>query len=92
MNSVAVFNALIIIGIVTAGIIIALADDLITCIISASVLGILMALEFFLLGAPEVAFVEAAVSAVLIPTLLLTVLKRVKDKPRQEQDEQKEVK
>lgn len=89
MNSMAILNALIMIGIIIAGLITVIVDDLLPCIISASVLGTFIAIEFLLLRAPDVAIAEGAVGAVLTPVIFIIALKKVQDKSRQQQDEQK---
>jgi uncharacterized MnhB-related membrane protein len=85
----AVLNALIMIGIIIAGFITVVVDDLLPCIIAASVLGTFIAIEFLLLRAPDVAIAEGAVGAVLTPVIFIIALKKVQDKSRQKQDEQK---
>lgn len=89
MNSMTVLNTLIIISIVAAGFIIAIVDDILTSIIVSSILGILIALEFMMLKAPEAALVEGIVTAILTPALFVMTLKKVKDKSCLEQDEKK---
>lgn len=89
MNSMTILNTLIIISIIAAGFIIAIVDDILTSIIVSSILGVLIALEFMLLKAPEAALVEGVVAAVLIPALFIMTLKKVKDKSSLEQDEKK---
>lgn len=89
MSSIAVLNVLILTGIVAAALIAAISDELFTSIIAMSILGLFMAMEFLLLKAPQVAFAEGVVSAILLPGLFFVVMRKVKDKTCQLQDDQK---
>jgi Predicted subunit of the Multisubunit Na+/H+ antiporter len=89
MSSMAILNALIMIGIIIAGFITVIVDDLLPCIIAASVVGTFIAIEFLLLKAPDVAIAEGAVGAVLTPVIFIVALRKVNNKSHQEQDGQK---
>jgi uncharacterized MnhB-related membrane protein len=85
----AILNTLIMIGIIVAGFITVVVDDLLPCIISASIVGTFLAIEFLLLKAPDVAIAEGAVGAVLTPIIFIIALKKVQDKPQGSQDQRK---
>lgn len=77
MNSLTILNIIIIIGIVIAGLLVVIIDDLLPCIIATSVVGTFMALEFLLLRAPDVAIAEGAVGAVLTPIIFIIALTKI---------------
>ena len=60
-----VLNTLVVISIVVSAIIAVQADKLIHSVIALDAVGALVALEFILLQAPDVAIAEASVGAVL---------------------------
>lgn len=74
-----VLNTLVVIGIVVAAIIAVQADKLIHSIIALDAVGALVALEFILLQAPDVAIAEAAVGVVLSTVLYVITLRKVKE-------------
>jgi uncharacterized MnhB-related membrane protein len=84
-----ILNTLIMVGIIVAGFITVIVDDLLPCIISASVLGTFIALEFLLLKAPDVAIAEGAVGAVLTPIIFIITLKKVQAKSQSSPEKQK---
>ncbi|WP_163193179.1 Na(+)/H(+) antiporter subunit B [Clostridium thermarum] len=82
MSSMDILNTLIMIGIIVAGLITVIVDDLLPCIIASSVLGTFIAIEFLLLRAPDVAIAEGAVGAVLSPIIFIITLKKVQGKAK----------
>lgn len=79
MNSIFILNTLIIIGIICSAVLTVYFDKLLSSIISLSVVGSLIALEFVILHAPDVAIAEAAVGAVLSPVIFIVTLKKIKE-------------
>jgi energy-converting hydrogenase B subunit D len=80
MNNLILFlNSFIIIGIVVSAVLTVYLDDLLSSIIALGVTGALVALEFMILHAPDVAIAEAAVGAVLSPVIFIVALKKVKE-------------
>jgi energy-converting hydrogenase B subunit D len=80
MINISVLNAVIMLGIIAAGFLTVVIDDILPCIICLSVVGALIALEFLLLRAPDVAIAEAAVGAVLTPIIFIITLRKVRGK------------
>jgi uncharacterized MnhB-related membrane protein len=80
MSSISLLNTLVMIGIIVAAFFVVVIDDILPCIIAASVVGTLVALEFLLLRAPDVAIAEGAVGAVLTPVIFIITLIKLKDK------------
>lgn len=72
-----VLNTLTVIGIVAAAVIAVQADKLINAIIALNAVGALVALEFVLLQAPDVAIAEAAVGVVLSTILYVVALRKI---------------
>lgn len=72
-----VLNTLTVIGIVAAAVIAVQADKLINAIIALNAVGALVALEFILLQAPDVAIAEAAVGVVLSTMLYVIALRKI---------------
>lgn len=83
MNWFSLLNFIIMLGIIIVGIIVYLLDDLLPCIIAMAVLGAFMALEFLILGAPDVAIAEGAVGAVLTPLIFIVTLKKVRGEDKE---------
>lgn len=77
-------NYLIIIAIVISAIFTVIIDDILPCIITSSVVGTFIALEFLLLRAPDVAIAEGAVGAILTPFIFIITLNKVKEKEGKE--------
>ncbi|WP_243108143.1 hydrogenase subunit MbhD domain-containing protein [Clostridium sp. JN-9] len=75
--TISFLNSVIIIGMVIAAVCVVVIDDVLPCIIAASVVGTFMALEFLLLRAPDVAIAEGAVGAVLTPVIFIIALAKV---------------
>lgn len=80
MSSMAILNSIIIIGIIVAGFLAVVIDDILPCIIATAVVGTFVAIEFLLLRAPDVAIAEGAVGAILTPVIFIIALHKVKDK------------
>lgn len=78
MSWFSLLNFIVMLGIIISGIIVYLIDDLLPCIIAMAVLGAFIALEFLILGAPDVAIAEGAVGAVLTPLIFVITLKKVR--------------
>lgn len=74
-----VLNTLVVISIVVSAIIAVQADKLIHSIIALDAVGALVALEFILLQAPDVAIAEASVGAVLSTVLYIVALRKVEE-------------
>lgn len=81
-------NAIIIIGMIIAGICTVVIDDLLPCVIASSVVGTFIAIEFLLLRAPDVAIAEGAVGAVLTPVIFIIAIAKVKDKKKTESEKE----
>ena len=74
-----VLNTLVVISIVVSAIIAVQADKLIHSVIALDAVGALVALEFILLQAPDVAIAEASVGAVLSTVLYIVALRKVEE-------------
>ena len=77
MNWFSILNFIIMLGIIITGVIIYFLDEMLPCIIAMAVLGSFVALEFLVLGAPDVAIAEGAVGAILTPLIFIVTLKKV---------------
>ncbi|SHI61174.1 Membrane bound hydrogenase subunit mbhD [Clostridium amylolyticum] len=86
MGNISILNTLVIIGIVIAGFLTVIIDDILPCIIAYSAVGTFIALEFLLLRAPDVAIAEGAVGAVLTPVIFLIALHKVKGKKEKKEE------
>ena len=87
MNSFAVLNTIIILGMIIAAASLLFIEELLPSIIAMSIMGSFLALEFLLLKAPDVALAEAAVGAILTPIIFIVTLKKVKDKKDNKEEE-----
>lgn len=87
MNSFAILNTIIILGMIIAAVSLLFIEDLLPSIIAMSIMGSFLALEFLLLKAPDVALAEAAVGAILTPIIFIVTLKKVKDKKDNKEEE-----
>ena len=87
MNSFAIFNTIIILGMIIAAASLLFIEELLPSIIAMSIMGSFLALEFLLLKAPDVALAEAAVGAILTPIIFIVTLKKVKDKKDNKEEE-----
>lgn len=80
MSIIFFLNFIVIAGIVVSAWLAVSFDDLLSSIIALAVTGTLVALEFIMLSAPDVAIAEAAVGAVLSTVIFIVGLRRVKPK------------
>ena len=87
MNSFAILNTIIILGMIIAAASLLFIEELLPSIIAMSTMGSFLALEFLLLKAPDVALAEAAVGAILTPIIFIVTLKKVKDKKDNKEEE-----
>ena len=87
MNSFAILNTIIILGMIIAAVSLLFIEDLLPSIIAMSIMGSFLALEFLLLKAPDVALAEAAVGAILTPIIFIVTLKKVNDKKDNKEEE-----
>ena len=87
MNSFAILNTIIILGMIIAAVSLLFIEDLLPSIIAMSIMGSFLALEFLLLKAPDVALAEAAVGAILTQIIFIVTLKKVKDKKDNKEEE-----
>lgn len=87
MNSFAILNTIIILGMIIAAASLLFIEELLPSIIAMSIMGSFLALEFLLLKAPDVALAEAAVGAILTPIIFIVTLKKVKDKKDNKEEE-----
>ena len=87
MNSFAILNTIIVLGMIIAAVSLLFIEDLLPSIIAMSIMGSFLALEFLLLKAPDVALAEAAVGAILTPIIFIVTLKKVKDKKDNKEEE-----
>ena len=80
MNIIFFLNFIVIAGIIVSAWLAVSFDDLLSSIIALAVTGTLVALEFIMLSAPDVAIAEAAVGAVLSTVIFIVGLRRVMPK------------
>lgn len=80
MSIIFFLNFIVIAGIIVSAWLAVSFDDLLSSIIALAVTGTLVALEFIMLSAPDVAIAEAAVGAVLSTVIFIVGLRRVKPK------------
>lgn len=85
MSVIFFLNFVIILGIVVSAWLAVSFDDLLSSIIALAVTGTLVALEFIMLSAPDVAIAEAAVGAVLSTVIFIVGLRRVMPKEGEDQ-------
>ena len=80
MSVIFFLNFVVIAGIIVSAWLAVSFDDLLSSIIALGVTGTLVALEFIMLSAPDVAIAEAAVGAVLSTVIFIVGLRRVMPK------------
>jgi uncharacterized MnhB-related membrane protein len=85
MSVISFINFVIILGIVVSAWLAVSFDDLLSSIIALGATGTLVALEFIMLSAPDVAIAEAAVGAVLSTVIFIVGLRRVMPKEGEDQ-------
>ncbi|MBO7666964.1 MAG: DUF4040 domain-containing protein [Firmicutes bacterium] len=85
MSVIFFLNFVIILGIIVSAWLAVSFDDLLSSIIALGATGTLVALEFIMLSAPDVAIAEAAVGAVLSTVIFIVGLRRVMPKEGEDQ-------
>ncbi|MCM1992686.1 hydrogenase subunit MbhD domain-containing protein [Oceanirhabdus seepicola] len=80
MTSFEVLNAIVIVGIIIAGLFTVILEDTMASIIALVAVGTFVALEFLLLKAPDVALAEGVVGVILTPVIFLIALSKSKEK------------
>ncbi len=84
MNAVYVLNTIIVVGILISAVCAVAFRNTLSSVIALGVTGALMALEFILLQAPDVAIAEAAVGAVLSTAIFVIAVKKTTPKEDEE--------
>ncbi|MBQ2040728.1 MAG: DUF4040 domain-containing protein [Lachnospiraceae bacterium] len=84
MNVMILLNTLVIIGILVTAVCAVMFENILSSVIALGVTGALMALEFILLQAPDVAIAEAAVGAVLSTAIFVIAVKKTTPKEEEE--------
>ncbi len=84
MNAVYVLNTMIVVGILISAVCAVAFRNTLSSVIALGVTGGLMALEFILLQAPDVAIAEAAVGAVLSTAIFVIAVKKTTPKEDEE--------
>ncbi|MBQ6359828.1 MAG: DUF4040 domain-containing protein [Lachnospiraceae bacterium] len=84
MNAVYVLNTIIVAGILISAVCAVAFRNTLSSVIALGVTGALMALEFILLQAPDVAIAEAAVGAVLSTAIFVIAVKKTTPKEDEE--------
>jgi len=79
-----ILNALVMAGVVISAAMAVFSKKVVSSVIALGVTGALMALEFILLHAPDVAIAEAAVGAVLSTTIFIIAVKKTTRKGDEE--------
>lgn len=77
MSLIFFLNAVVILGILVSAWLAVTFEELLSSIIALGATGTLVALEFILLSAPDVAIAEAAVGAVLSTVIFIVGLRKV---------------
>lgn len=75
MIEAVVLHLVILLGIIACALFTAATKDLLYATIALAVLSVLLALEFFLLRAPDVAIAEAAIGAAVTTALFIIVIR-----------------
>jgi energy-converting hydrogenase B subunit D len=84
MNLVLILNTLIIIAIIVAAVCAVAFENNLSSVIALAIVGTLMAVEFILLQAPDVAIAEAAVGAVLSTIIYVIAIRKTTSKEDEE--------
>lgn len=84
MNLVLILNTLIIIAIIVAAVCAVAFENNLSSVIALAIVGALMAVEFILLQAPDVAIAEAAVGAVLSTIIYVIAIRKTTSKEDEE--------
>ncbi len=78
IDGIVVLNTLVVLGVIVSAIMAVAFERLLSSVIALGVTGGLLALEFILLHAPDVAIAEASVGAVLTSVIFIVTLRKVK--------------
>lgn len=84
INALFSLNTLVIIGILISAFLAVKFEGVLSSVIALGVTGALMALEFIILHAPDVAISEAAVGAVLSTAIFIVAIRRTTRKEDEE--------
>jgi len=84
IDSLFSLNTLVIIGILVSAIMAVKSEGILSSVICLGVTGALMALEFVILHAPDVAISEAAVGAVLSTAIFVIAIRKTTKKEDEE--------
>lgn len=84
IDFVFILNALVMVGVLVSACFAVFSKKVLSSVIALGVTGALMALEFILLHAPDVAIAEAAVGAVLATTIFIIAIKKTTSKEDEE--------
>ena len=85
MSALFSLNTLVIIAILVTAVIAVASDKILSSVIALGVTGGLVALEFIILHAPDVAISEAAVGAVLSTALFVIAIRKTTEKGDEEE-------
>ena len=77
-------NTLVVIGILVSALLAVVFEKTLSSVLALGITGALMALEFILLNAPDVAISEAAVGAVLSTAIFIIAIKKTTKKEDEE--------
>jgi energy-converting hydrogenase B subunit D len=78
MIEVGVLHIIIPLALVVCGIMVAVFRDLLYSVVSLAVLSLLLAFEFYLLKAPDVAMAEAGIGAAVTAAILIITIRATK--------------
>lgn len=84
INALFSLNTLVIIGILASAFLAVRLEGVLSSVIALGVTGALMALEFLILHAPDVAISEAAVGAVLSTAIFVIAIRKTTKKEDEE--------
>ncbi|MFH1234079.1 MAG: hydrogenase subunit MbhD domain-containing protein, partial [Candidatus Diapherotrites archaeon] len=73
-----IFHALVLLGALSCAIIAVRAKDLLVAVVMLGAMSLLVAIEFYILQAPDVAITEAAVGAGLSTAIYLVAVEKTK--------------
>ena len=73
MIEVGVLHIIIPLALVVCGILVAVFKDLLYSVVSLAVLSLLLAFEFYLLKAPDVAMAEAGIGAAVTTAIIISI-------------------
>lgn len=84
LTSLFSLNTLVIIGILVSALLAVVFEKTLSSVLALGITGALMALEFILLNAPDVAISEAAVGAVLSTAIFVIAIRKTTKKEDEE--------